>query len=85
MWIFLPFYVSHYVHFDCIELMMEVFERQCRIHVGFSYMDSSSNCDDADVMEDVVAAAKLWRKSLIIIHQILRLSEGRRKDLTEYQ
>lgn len=34
---------------------MEAFERRCKSRDDFSYKDSSSNCDDVVVMEDVVA------------------------------
>jgi hypothetical protein len=74
----LPSYVSHYVNFGCIELMMEAFEHRCKSLVDSSCKDSSSNCDDGDVMADVVA--KLSRKQLITIHQVLRLGAKREKN-----
>ena len=73
----LPFYVSHYVHFDCIELMREAFEHRCMNRVGFSCKDSSSNYVDADVVTvDVVALNKSFVREgakviLMMIHQTL--------------
>lgn len=75
----LPFYVSHFEHFDCTESMTEAFERRYRIHVGFSCKDSSSNCDGADAMADV--AVKLSGEQKVSKWSIKRYDSR----LTEYQ